>query len=321
MIHDSLVDCIGHTPLVRLRRLFPQTGLEVIAKLEGLNPGGSIKDRPAHFIIERGLKDGTITSNTRLIESSSGNMGIALAIAARIYELEFYCVVDPKISPANLRILELLGAHIEMVHKRDDQGGYLKTRIEKVHELLQRIPHSHWTNQYANQLNWQAHYYETANEILAELDRPIDCLITAVSTAGTLLGISRRLREVFPRLRVIAVDACGSIIFGGPPGPREIPGIGSSRVPELLCLDEIDSVVYVNDREAVQGCRSLVTYEGIFAGGSSGSVITGIQKLLPTFPASYRVLTILPDRGDRYLGLVYDDDWVTRLSSREPVQV
>jgi cysteine synthase A len=309
MIHESIVSCIGQTPLVALKRLFPSAGQEVIAKLEFLNPGGSIKDRPARFIIERGLKDGSITPQTHLIESSSGNLGIALAMVARVYGLTFTCVVDPKIELTNLRILKQLHANIEMVTTPDDQHGYLKTRIRRVHELLENIPDSKWINQYANQLNWQAHYWSTGNEICEQLDRVPDCLVIAVSTTGTIMGLARRLRESYPQLRVIAVDAVGSVIFGAPSGPRDIPGIGASRTPELLRKDEIDEVIYVNDYESLQGCRALVEREGIFAGGSSGSVVAALRKLLPTFPPSYRVLTLFPDRGERYLNTIYDDAW------------
>lgn len=309
MIHESIVSCIGQTPLVALKRLFPSPEQEVIAKLEFLNPGGSVKDRPARFIIEQGLKDGHITAQTHLIESSSGNMGIALAMVARVYGLTFTCVVDPKIALTNLRILKQLQANIEMVTTPDEQHGYLKTRIRRVHELLESIPASQWINQYANQLHWQAHYWSTGNEICEQLDRAPDCLVIAVSTTGTILGLARRLRESYPQLRVIAVDAVGSVIFGAPPGPRDIPGIGASRTPELLRKDEIDEVVYVNDYESLQGCRDLVAREGIFAGGSSGSVVAALRKLLPTFPASYRVLTLFPDRGERYLNTIYDDAW------------
>lgn len=313
MVHESVISCIGRTPLVHLRRLFPQPGLDVIAKLELMSPGGSIKDRPARFIVERGLRDGIIQPDSHLIESSSGNFGIALAMVARVYGLKFTCVVDPKITTCNLQILEALGARIAMVHEPDDQGGYLQTRIRRVQELLQTIPASVWINQYANQRNWQAHYHGTASEIVTDLDGPLDCLVTAVSTTGTILGLARRLRREYPDLRVIAVDAVGSVIFGGQPGPRLLPGIGASRVPELLSVDEIDEVVEVSDGESIQGCRDLVAQEGIFAGGSSGSVVAAIHRLLPTFPTPYRVLTLFPDRGDRYLDLVYGEDAITEI--------
>lgn len=317
MIQPSFINCIGRTPLVYLRRLFPERALDVIVKLELLNPGGSVKDRPAKFIIEQWLQDGDINSNTHLIESSSGNLGIALAMIARVYNLTFTCVVDPKISPTNLKILRNLDAHIEMVNEPDDQGGYLQSRIRRVYELLEIIPNSRWINQYANQLNWKAHYYGTAGEIIADLDSPIDCLVIAVSTTGTILGLARRLREHFPRLRVVAVDAVGSVIFGAPPGPRELPGIGASRIPELLCRNEIDEVVYVNDLEAVQGCHDILAYEGILSGGSSGAVVAAIRKLLPKFPRPYRVLTLFPDRGGRYLDMIYDDNWVEQIHYKQ----
>ncbi|WP_416151891.1 2,3-diaminopropionate biosynthesis protein SbnA [Salipaludibacillus sp. HK11] len=299
--------------MVMLERLFPERGLEVIAKLEYMNPGGSMKDRPARFIIEHGIQDGMITSNTHLIESTSGNLGVAVAMVARVYGIKFTCVIDPKTTKTNVKILEQLGANVEMVQDLDDQGGYLKTRIQKVKELANKIPNSFWLNQYANQLNWQSHYYGASSEIAEELSGPIDCLVAAVSTSGSIMGCARRLRKKHPNLKVVAVDAVGSVIFGAKPASRELPGIGSSRIPEILNRDEIDEVVYVSDRESVQGCRDLLFYEGILAGGSSGSVVAAMQKLLPTLPDSYRIVTLLPDRGDRYIDSVYDDDWVSKL--------
>ena len=315
MVHQSIVDCIGRTPLVYLRRLFPARGVDVIAKLELLNPGGSVKDRPARYIVEQGLRDGTIRPDTELIESSSGNFGIALAMVARAYNLGFTCVVDPHISLANLRMLGYFGARIEMVEQPDPHGSFLETRIRRVHELSAQLPSGYWINQYANQLNWQAHYDLTAAEIIADLDAPIDCLVVAVSTTGTILGLARRLRRSYPALRVVAVDAAGSVIFGGPSAPRALPGIGANRVPELLNPDEIDQVVYVNDREALHGCRELVAREGIFAGGSSGAVVAAISRLLPSLVPPCRVLTLLPDRGERYLDTVYDHAWPAQLPS------
>jgi 2,3-diaminopropionate biosynthesis protein SbnA len=311
--HESVVSCIGRTPLVQLSRLFTDPALQVVAKLELLNPTGSSKDRPARLIIEQGLREGTITPATHLVESTSGNLGIALATIARVYGLRLTCVVDPHTTPTNLTILRQLGATVDMVTQRDHTGGYLHTRIRRVQQLVDALPHALWINQYANERNWQAHYHATAGEILADLDQPIDALVAPVSTTGTILGLARRLRPAFPALRVVAVDAVGSVIFGGSPGPRQLPGLGASRVPELLSPAEIDDVVYVNDREAAHGCHQLVACEGILAGGSSGAAIAAITKLAPTLPVPYRILTVLPDRGDRYLDMVYDPTWCDAL--------
>jgi cysteine synthase A len=187
--------------------------------------------------------------------------------------------------------------------------------------LCRERPGSLWVNQYANDGNWQAHYHGTAAEILADLDRSLDCLVVPVSTTGTILGLARRLRASFPALHVVAVDAVGSVIFGGAAGPRHVPGLGAGRRSELLDPGEIDEVVWVSDRDAVAGCRALALSEGILAGGSSGAVVAAIGRLRPTWPPGWQVLTVLPDRGERYLDQVYDDDWVARLPLTNAITV
>ena len=315
-VRESVSECVGNTPVVALRRLFPDPDAEVIAKLELLNPGGSMKDRSARHIVETGLREGSISPGGRLIESSSGNFGIALAIAARVYDLCFTCVVDPKTTRANVAILRGLGADVEIVCERDHFGGYLHSRIRRVEELLASTPGAIWVNQYANDRNWEAYYHGTGAELSEQLVHPPGYLFAAVSTTGSILGCSRRLRERFPGLRVIAVDAVGSVIFGAPAGPRELPGIGSSRVPELCRPEEIDQVVHVDDVDAALGCRALLTAEGIFAGGSTGAVVSAIVRTLPDLPRPCRIVAIFADRGDRYLDLVYDDDWLAAARAR-----
>jgi 2,3-diaminopropionate biosynthesis protein SbnA len=318
MLYSSVAACVGRTPLVELGRQFPPPGPTVIAKLELLNPSGSMKDRSAAYIVERGVADGTITSATHLIESSSGNFGIALATAARVHDLEFTCVVDPKTTSANLRILESLGARVELVTEPDEHGCYLAARLRRVAELCRTEPGSLWINQYANERSWQAHYHGTGGEILADLDRPLDCLVVPVSTTATILGLARRLRRAFPHLHVVAVDAAGSVIFGGPPGPRHVPGLGAGRRPELLAPAEIDEVVYVSDSDAVAGCRALANSEGILAGGSSGAAVAAIERLRPRMADASQILTVLPDRGERYLDQIYDDEWAKAIGYAAP---
>ncbi|MBD0383539.1 2,3-diaminopropionate biosynthesis protein SbnA [Paenibacillus sedimenti] len=316
---ESLKDCIGHTPLVRLRRMFPDERFQVFGKLEFMNPGGSMKDRPARYIVEKALKQGILHARSHIIESTSGNLGIALAMMGCIYGLQVTCVVDPNISRMNLNIIKRMGANIEMVEEKDEHGGYLNTRIAKVKALLQKIPHAYWINQYANEWNWMAHYEGAGDEIARQLDR-LDILVAGVSTSGSIMGTSRRLREKFPRLQVVGVDAVGSVIFDGPKGSRKLPGIGASRVPELLNKDEIDRVIHVDDCESALACRELVLKEGIFAGGSSGSVVAAIQRLLPDLAGPAHIVTLLPDRGDRYMDLVYDDEWLDAAKERVNVR-
>lgn len=313
MIHDSVVGCVGSTPMVRLDRCFPEPGAEVIAKLEMLNPGGSMKDRPARFIVEQGLADGTLRPGMRLVESTSGNLGIALAMVAGLHGLSFTAVVDPKTSPANLRLLDLFGADVEMVTEPDEAGGYLHTRVRRARELVVSTPNAVQVNQYANELNWRSYHETMGEEILRAVDGRVDYLVAAVSTTGSIQGIARRLRQEHPHLTVIAVDAVGSVIFGAPPAPRSLPGFGSSRVPEILNQKEIDDVLHVGDAESVAGCRRLLSTEKIFAGGSSGAVIAGIERLVSRLDNPSRIVTLLADRGERYLDLVYNDDWVANL--------
>ena len=317
MLVKDFSECVGDTPVVRLDRFFDQSNSEVLAKLELLNPGGSVKDRPAKYIIEKLIETEKLIPNLHhVIESSSGNLAIALAMQCRRYNLQFTCVVDPKISPLNLKIIESLGANIDMVTQKDSNGGYLDTRMNRVQYLEQIIPNSFWVNQYANPMNWQSHYEGEGEELVKQLPNPIDYLVMGVSTSGTLLGISRRLKEAFPKMKVVAVDAVGSVLFNTTPSPRELPGIGASRVPALLKTDEIDQVIHVDDYESALACRQLVTKEGILAGGSSGSALAAVQKLLTQQTKACRILTLLPDRGERYLDMVYDNAWVESARQR-----
>ncbi len=322
MIHDSVLDCVGSTPMVRLDRCFPEPHAEVLAKLEMLNPGGSMKDRPARYIVEQGLRDGSLRPGMRLVESTSGNLGIALAMAASLHGLSFTAVVDPKTSPANLRLLELFGADVDMVTEPDDSGGYLHTRVRRARELVTSTSGAVLVNQYANDRNWRSYHDTAGEEILRAVDGPIDYLVAAVSTTGSIQGIARRLRQDNPHLKVVAVDAVGSVIFGAQAGPRQLPGFGASRVPEILDRDEIDEVVHVADAESVAGCRRLLTTEKIFGGGSCGAVVTGLEHLVSRLEQPARIVTLLPDRGERYLDLVYDDEWAAGLAEpwQEPQQ-
>src|SRR5437764_2600709 len=233
-------------------------GMSLFAKLEYVNPIGSIKDRPAYWILKRATERGEICEETTVIESSSGNFAAALAAFTHLLSLRFIPVIDPNISSTYESFLRRICPTVVKVEERDDTGGFLKTRLQMVKHLCATIPSAYWPNQYGNPDAMEAHYELTATEICDEFDS-LEYVFIGVSTAGTIAGVSRRLKEHYPNIRVVAVDTEGSAIFGGPPRKRHIPGIGSSIVPPLLSHAKIDDVVLVSECETVQACRGLLT--------------------------------------------------------------
>ncbi|HYU30928.1 MAG TPA: 2,3-diaminopropionate biosynthesis protein SbnA [Thermoanaerobaculia bacterium] len=310
-VSDGVLATIGRTPLVRLRKLLPSARFELYAKLEALNPGGSIKDRPALAILEDALGSGAAGPGTVVIESSSGNMGIGLAQACRYHGLRFICVVDPKTERANLRILRAYGAEIELVEEPDPESGeFLQARLNRVRELVARHPGSFWPNQYAHLKNPGAHYETTMREVATALGGQVDYLFVATSTCGTVRGCGDYVRDHGLATRVVAVDAVGSLIFSNVRAKRLVPGLGAGLRPPVCDVSLIDECIHVTDLDCVVGCRRLVAREAILAGGSSGGVLSAIERRKDSIPDGAVCVAILPDRGERYLETVYSDEWV-----------
>jgi N-(2-amino-2-carboxyethyl)-L-glutamate synthase len=317
-MQDGILQTIGNTPLVKLRRLVPERDIRLFAKLEGFNPGGSIKDRAAYNILSQALLHGEIDSQTTIIESSSGNMGIGLAQACAFLQLRFICVVDPKTTQQNVAILRAYGATVDVVSEPDPQTGeFLQARIDRVQHLCATIANSWSPNQYANLFNAQAHH-QTMREILSALENQVDYLFCAVSTCGTLRGCADYIHTQGLATKLIAVDAVGSVIFGQPAQKRLIPGHGASRRPELFQPDLAAEYLHVSDLDCVNGCRLLLQREAILAGGSSGAVVTAFQKKLPAIPDGATCVLILADRGERYLDTIYSDSWVAQQWGHQP---
>jgi cysteine synthase A len=289
-------------------------GMDLFAKLEYVNPVGSIKDRAAYWILKRAAQRGEICEETTVIESSSGNFAAALAAFTHLVGLRFIPVIDPNISTAYESFLRRICPTVVKVEDRDDTGGFLKTRLQKVKELCATIPNAYWTNQYGNPDAIEAHYRLTGTEICADFDS-LDYVFIGVSTAGTIAGVSRRLKERYPNIRVIAVDTEGSAIFGGAPRKRHIPGVGSSIVPPLLSHAKIDDIVWISERETVQACQELLTSHGLFVGGSSGTAFAAVKRYAERMPADKHptVLFLCADRGTPYLDTVFDPTWAARL--------
>src|SRR5438093_1488682 len=289
-------------------------GMNLFAKLEYVNPVGSIKDRAAYWILKRAAERGEICEKTTVIESSSGNFASALAAFTHLIGLRFIPVIDPNISSTYESFLRRICPTVVKVEDRDDTGRFLNTRLQMVKDLCGTIPNAYWTNQYGNLDAMEAHYELTATEICADFDS-LDYVFIGVSTAGTIAGVSRRLKEQYPDIRVIAVDTEGSAIFGAAPRKRHIPGIGSSIVPQLLSHARIDDVVLISERETVQACRELLTTHGLFVGGSSGTAFAAIKRYAARMRVSKHptVLFLCADRGTPYLDTVFDPTWATRL--------
>ncbi|MGW2746061.1 2,3-diaminopropionate biosynthesis protein SbnA [Streptomyces sp. NPDC001450] len=319
---QTLIDRIGRlrsglagTPLIPLA----DDECDIVAKLEFCNPTGSTKDRSALWILERAIARGEITRNTTVVESSSGNFALALAFYCRMLGIAFVPVIDPNCNEATEAHLRLLCRRVEKVSVRDAAGGYLRTRLARVQELLVQLGQAYWPNQYANPDARDAHYRFTAAELIAEAG-PIDYLFVGVGTGGTIAGVSHRVKEAFPRCVVVAVDTEGSVIFGGPPKKRRIPGIGSSIVPPLCEQALIDEVEIVSEVRAVEGCRTLTAKYGLYAGGSTGSCYAAVQSYFARNPPGARrpkVAFIAADRGHAYAKTIYNPGWFQQLLTEE----
>ncbi|WP_339315858.1 2,3-diaminopropionate biosynthesis protein SbnA [Paenibacillus sp. FSL R10-2734] len=307
--NDGILSTIGNTPLIKLKSLFHKSEIEVYAKMELLNPGGSAKDRPALRMIHEAWKEGIIGPGTTVIESSSGNMAISLAMICKYLGMRFISVIDPRTTETNLQILKALDATIDYVALPDPETGeFLPARLKRVQQLLAEIPGSYWPNQYANANNYLAHYHTTMKEIMTALGR-VDYLFCSVSTCGTIRGLAEYARDHGLQTKIVAVDAEGSAIFGGNKGIRRFPGLGAGIVPPFCRSDLIDRIVHVSDLDIVKGCRILAQNESILAGASSGGIIAAVKQMEQELTPGSVCAVILHDKGERYLDTVYSDSW------------
>lgn len=288
------------------------TGLctgQMYLKIEGLNPAGSIKLKTAYSVIDDLEQQGKITPNTKLIESSSGNLGVALSMVCAERGYRFTCVIDPNTSDTNRRLIAAYGADVIVVQERDENGGYLQTRINTIRKLM--VEHSNylWINQYRNQANPKAHYCTTAPAIARQFPH-IDYLFVGAGTTGTLMGCKKYFMEHRPKTKVIAVDSVGSITFGHPPSTRYIPGLGTSRLPEIFEPFGIHDKLMISESKAIQACRWMAQKYGLLTGGSTGTVMAAVRQYSDLIKPSDIVVAISPDLGERYLDTIYSDEWV-----------
>ncbi|MEU2794068.1 2,3-diaminopropionate biosynthesis protein SbnA [Streptomyces sp. NPDC007100] len=307
MIVEHAYDLVTDDVFLRLDGLLPHG--ELFLKLEGLNPAGSVKLKTAAGLVEDAERRGLLRPGGALIESSSGNLGIALSMVCAAKGYTFTCVTDPHVPAQSVALMHAYGAHVCVVDTPDANGGYLGSRIALIRSALDLDPSLTWPNQYANAANPAVHAARTAAAVLREIRR-VDYLFVGAGTTGTVMGCAAHFRRRSPRTTVVAVDAEGSVTFGGPPGPRLVPGLGTSRTPEICRPRDVHHVVSVPERDAVLMCRGIARSHGLAVGGSTGSVLCAVLRLRSRIPAGARVVALSADLGDRYLDTVYDDAWV-----------
>ncbi|GAA3302136.1 2,3-diaminopropionate biosynthesis protein SbnA [Dactylosporangium vinaceum] len=289
--------------------LAPSFGVPLYLKCEGFNFSGSIKQKAALQMVEGAEKAGRLTVDSILVESSSGNLGVALSMIAASKGYRFVCVTDARCSAASRHIMRAFGAEVHTVTDAAADGGLLGARLAYVRGLCAADERYVWLNQYVNADNWRAHHQSTAPHIAAQFPH-LDALFVGAGTTGTLMGCARWFREHRPEVRIVAVDTVGSVIFGGAPRTRLIPGLGAAVRPPLLDEAFVDDVVRVTETDTVQACRRLLGH-GFLFGGSTGSVVFGaVQWLTAHADSLAAAVAIAPDLGERYLDSLYQPEWV-----------
>lgn len=295
---NSILDTIGNTPTVRINRLFP--GYNVWTKLERANPGGSIKDRIALAMIEAAEADGLLTADSVIIEPTSGNTGIGLAMVAAVKGYRIILVMPESMSIERRKIMAAYGAEFDLTPR---EGG-MKGAIDRAAELVAQTPGAWMPQQFENPANIAIHVQTTAQEILTDFPDGFDAMITGVGTGGHLTGVAEVLKQHFPNLKVYAVEPeLSPVIGGGAPGPHPIQGIGAGFVPENLHLSVVDGTIAVSKDEAFEMAQRSAREEGTFIGISSGASLAAVAKKLPELPTGSRILTFCYDTGERYLSI------------------
>ncbi|MEU9087538.1 PLP-dependent cysteine synthase family protein [Streptomyces sp. NPDC048357] len=302
----ALSELVGNTPLLRISEPLAPAGRGFWAKLEGFNPGG-IKDRPGLHMVERARARGDLKPGARIIESTSGTLGLGLALAGMVYGHPVSLVTDPGLEPSMTRLLTAYGAQVDMVSEPHPMGGWQQARRDRVQQLMAQHTDSWCPDQYNNPDNTAA-YTPLALELATEL-RHIDVLVCSVGTGGHSAGISRVLRQFYPELTLVGVDTIGSTIFGQQARPRLMRGLGSSIYPRNVAYDHFSEVHWVSPAEAVWTCRQLAGSHYATGGWSVGAVALVAGWLARSLPKDARIAAVFPDGPQRYLGTVYDDDY------------
>jgi cysteine synthase A len=299
-IMDSILDVVGQTPMVRLKRLAPKTGADIAVKLEALNPGGSIKDRTALSMIEEAERLGKLKPGYTIVEPTSGNTGIGLAMVCAVKGYRLILVMPESMSIERRKLLKAYGA--EFVLTPPELG--MKGAVDKALSLVRSCNNYFLPQQFSNPANSAIHEKTTGKEILMQAGANLDVFVACVGTGGTLTGTARVLKKENPKIKVVAVEPESSaVISGKEPGPHKIQGIGAGFIPEVLDLSIIDEIITVRDENAYEITRRLAKEEGIMAGISSGAAAFAAIQAAKNLEPDQLVVTVFPDSGVRYLSV------------------
>jgi cysteine synthase A len=296
-VADDITQLVGETPILKLKRIVPAGSAEVYAKLEYLNPGGSVKDRAAIGIIGRAEEQGRLKPGGTIVEATAGNTGIGLALIGvnRGYKVALF--VPETFSEEKVMIMRALGA--EVTRTPDAEG--MQGAIDRAKKLASQDPSAFMAAQFENPANPDYHYETTAHEIFEQMDGKIDAVVIGAGTAGTFTGVARYLKERLPKILAIAVTTQGSVLGGGEAGPHKVEGIGSSFIPKTFDASVCDEVVVSSDVEAFGMVKELAAREGVLAGSSGGANVFASLQIARRLGSGKRVITMIPDSAERYL--------------------
>ena len=319
-VYDNILGAVGHTPLVRLGRIGRDLPVPLYAKLEFMNPGGSVKDRVGVNIVEQYEKRGELKPGGTIVEATSGNTGVGLAVAAALKGYKTIFVMPDKMSKEKILLLRAYGAKV-VITPTDAGPGDPRSYYEVAKKFAREVPNAVLANQYHNPDNPQTHVLTTGPEIWEQTEGRVTDVIIGIGTGGTITGVGRYLKSMNPNIKIVGVDIEGSILTeiwqnngkipsGVYPKTYKVEGIGEDFLPSTMDISVVDAIERAGDRESFLWARQLVRQEGIFAGGSTGSAIAGAMKYCRKLPADRLPVVILPDSGSRYLSKFYDDKWM-----------
>lgn len=296
-IAENITELVGETPMLRLGRMVPAEAADVFAKLENLNPGGSVKDRAAIGMIQRAEAEGLLKPGSTIIEATAGNTGIGLALIGVNKGYHVVLCVPEKFAEEKVKIMRALGAEVF----RTPDGEGIKGAIKKAKELAASIPGSFTALQFENPANPDYHYETTAQEIFDQLQGKLDAVVVGVGTGGTFTGVARFMKKKLPKVHCVAVETEGSVLGGGPPGPHKVEGIGSSFIPKTFDPKVCDEIIMVTDKDAFDTVTEMARKEGILGGSSAGANVYAAIQVAKRLGKGKRVATIIPDAAERYL--------------------